>query len=120
MESATLHYLKAWNTLISSCFLLPLAQILAETRLSIHDSPFPADDQDTVETFPAPPDPAGKVYCPLSPPPPPPPYPRKFSAFPVTDVTKPIGIKALITDTKLYKSSFRSDVSSILWDFLHL
>ena len=71
VESATLHYLKAWNKLISSCFLLPLSQILAETRLSIHDSPFPADDQDTVETFPAPPDPAGKVYCPLSPPPPP-------------------------------------------------
>ncbi|CAH3176786.1 unnamed protein product, partial [Porites evermanni] len=35
-------------------------QILAETRLSIHDSPFPADDQDTVGTFPAPPDPTGK------------------------------------------------------------
>ena len=117
VESATLHYLKAWNKLISSCFLLPLSQILAETRLSIHDSPFPADAQDTVGTFPAPPDTAGKVYCP---PPPLPPHPRKFSAFPVTDVTKPIGIKALITNKKLYKSSFRSDVSSLLWDFLNL
>ena len=67
VESATLHYLKAWNTLISSFFLLPLAQILAETRLSIHDSPFPADDQDTVGTFPAPPDPTGKVSCPPAP-----------------------------------------------------
>ncbi|CAH3158530.1 unnamed protein product, partial [Porites lobata] len=32
-------------------------QILAETRLNVHDSPFPADAQDTVGTFPAPPDP---------------------------------------------------------------
>ena len=52
--------------LINSCFLLPLAQILAETRLSIHDSPFPADDEDTVERFPAPPDPIGKAYYPLA------------------------------------------------------
>ena len=64
MESATLHYLKAWNRLMNSCFLLPFAQILAETRLSIHDSTFPADQQDTVGTFPAPPDPTGKVSCP--------------------------------------------------------
>ena len=115
MESATLHYLKAWNKPIRSCFLLSFAQILAETRLNVHDSPFPADAQDTVATFSAPPDRTGKVYGPRPPLP-----PCKFSAFPVTDVTKPIGIKALITNKKLYKSSFRSDVSSILWDFLHL
>ena len=55
--------------LINSCFLLPPAQILAETpSLSIHDSPFPADEQDTVGTFPAPPDPNGKVSCALAPP----------------------------------------------------
>ena len=53
------------RALINSCFHLPLAQIPAETPVSIHDSPFPADDQDTVATFPAPPDPTGKVYCPL-------------------------------------------------------
>ena len=63
VESATLHYLKAWNKPISSCFLLSLEQILAETRLNVHDSPFPANAQDTVVgTFPAPPDTAGKVY----------------------------------------------------------
>ena len=50
--------------LINSFFLLPLAQIPAETRLSIHDSPFFADEQDTVRTFPAPADPTGKVSCP--------------------------------------------------------
>ena len=54
-------------------FFSPLAQIPAETRLSIHDSPFFARDQDTVGTFPAPPDPTGKVYCPLPPHPTPPP-----------------------------------------------
>ena len=127
MESVTLHYLKAWNRLINSCFL---AQIPSETRLSIHDSPFfltrpqsssrtgakgaggdgkgkarkttslslafvlpitplaplrrdrerrlgtsqPffAHEQDTVGTFPAPPDPTGKV-----------------PAFSITYVTKP-------------------------------
>ena len=69
MESVTLHYLKAWNRLINSCFL---AQIPAETRLSIHDSPFFAHEQDTVGTFPAPPDPTGKV-----------------PAFSITYVTKP-------------------------------
>ena len=54
---------------ISSCFLLPFAQILAETPpLSIHDSPFPANEQDTVGTFSAPPDPTGEVSCPLAPP----------------------------------------------------
>ena len=75
------------HSLINSCFLLPLAQIPAETPLSIHDSPFPADDQDTVRrTFLAPPDPTGKVSCPQ----PPPPRPQ-FPAFPITDVTKPIG-----------------------------
>ena len=73
--SSTLSLFQSWQAplstirLINSCFLSPLAQILAETRLSIHDSPFPADDQDTVGTFPAPPDPTGKVYCPLPPPP---------------------------------------------------
>ena len=51
------------QALINSCFLLPLAQIPAETRLSIHDSPFFAHEQDTVGTFPAPPDPTGKVSC---------------------------------------------------------
>ena len=86
MESATLHYLKAWNKLISSWFVLSLAQILADTPLSIHDSPFPADDQDTVATFPAPPDPTGKVYCPQALPPHPPPLPS-----PITDRTKLIG-----------------------------
>ena len=54
--------------LINSCFLLPFAQIPAETRLSIHDSPFFAHEQDTVGTFQAPPDPTGKVSCPLAPP----------------------------------------------------
>ena len=58
MESVTLQYLKAWSRLINSCFL---AQIPAETRLSIHDSPFFAHEQDTVGTFPAPPYPTGKV-----------------------------------------------------------
>ena len=88
MESAALLYLKAWNRLINSWFLLPLAQILAETPpLSIHESPFPTDDQDTVATFPAPPDPTGKVSCPLPPPCPSPPLP----ALLITDVTKPIG-----------------------------
>ena len=86
MELATLYYLKAWNRLINSCFLLPLAQILAETRLSIHDSPFFAHEQDTVGTFSAPPDPSGKVSRPQAPPPPP-----QFPAFPITDVTKAIG-----------------------------
>ena len=100
VESATLHYLKAWNKPISSCFLLSFAQILAETRLNVHDSPFPADAQDTVATFSAPPDPTGKVYGPRPPLPPP---PRKFSAFPVTDVTKRIGIKALITNTVTFR-----------------
>ena len=82
VESATLHY----QALINSCFLLQFAQILAETGpLSIHDSSFPADHQDTVGTIQAPPDPTGKVYCPLSPPAP------KFPAFPITDVTNRIG-----------------------------
>ena len=74
--SSTLSLFQSWQVplstirIINSCFLSPLAaQILAETRLSIHDSPFPADDQDTVGTFPAPPDPTGKVYCPLPSPP---------------------------------------------------
>ena len=70
------------QALINSCFLLPFAQIPAETPLSIRVSPFPADDQDTVGTFPAPPDPTGKVSCPPAP---------QFPAFPITDVTKPIG-----------------------------
>ena len=84
MESATLHC----QALINSCFLLPFAQIPAETRLSIHDSPFFAHEQDTVGTFPAPPDRTGKVSCPtaLSLP-----HPPQFPAFPITDVTKPIG-----------------------------
>ena len=53
---------------------LPLAQITAETGLSIHDSPFFAHEQDTVRIFAAPPYPTGKVSCPpaLSPPPAPP------------------------------------------------
>ena len=85
MESAILFYLKAWNRLINFCFLLALAQIPAETPLSIHDSPFPVDDQDTVgSTFPAQPDPTGKVFSPLAPPP-------QFPAFPITDLTNPIG-----------------------------
>ena len=82
MASVTLHYLKAWIRLINSCVLLPFAQIPAETRLSIRDPPFFAHEQDTVGTFPAPPDPTGKVSCPPSP---------QFPAFPITDVTKPIG-----------------------------
>ena len=76
VESATIHYLKAWNKPISSCFLLSLEQILAETRLNVHDSPFPADAQDTVATFSAPPDRTGKVYGPRPPLPPPPPPPQ--------------------------------------------
>ena len=57
-------------------------------RPSIHDSPFPVDEQDTVgSTFPAQPDPTGKVFSPLAPAPPPP----QFPAFPITDLTKPIG-----------------------------
>ena len=74
VESIALFYLTAWNRLINSWFFLPLAQILADASLSIHDSPFPADDQDIVATFPAPPDPTGKVYCP-------PPPPPQFHAF---------------------------------------
>ena len=86
MENVTLHYLKAWNKLISSCFLLSLAQIPAETPLSIHDSQFPADDQDTVgRTFSVPPDPTGKVSCPPAPLPAP-----QFPALPITDVTEPV------------------------------
>ena len=73
------------NRLINSCFLLPLAQILAETRLSIHDSPFPTDDEDTVGTFPAPPDPTGKVSFPLPPSPLPSRIPQ-FLALLITDV----------------------------------
>ena len=72
MESAAINYYISQpetDRLINSCFLLPLAQIPAETRLSIHYSPFTADEQDTVGTFPAPPDPTGKVSCPLAPPP---------------------------------------------------
>ena len=61
------------QALIISCFLLPLAQTPGETPLSIHNSPFPADDQDTVgRTFSAPPDPTSKVSCPPAPPPLPP------------------------------------------------
>ena len=67
VECATLRYLRAWNRLINYCSLLSLAQILAKTSpLSIHHSPFPADKQDPVGTFPAPPDPTGKVCCPSS------------------------------------------------------
>ena len=74
------------QALINSCFLLPLAQIPAETPLSIHDSPFPADDQDTVgRTFSVPPDPTGKVSCPPAPLPAP-----QFPALPITDVTEPV------------------------------
>ena len=65
VESAALFYLKARNRLINFCFLLSFVQILADTPLGIHDSPFPANDQDTVAIFPAPSDPTGKVYCPL-------------------------------------------------------
>ena len=110
MESATLHYLKAWNKPISSCFLLSLEQILAETRLNVHDSPFPADAQDTVATFSAPPDPTGKVYCPP---------PRKFSAFPVTDVTKPVGIKALITNTVTFRCNLGGENRTFTIMFVH-
>ena len=46
---------------MASCFLPSTAQILAETRPSIHDVRL-ADDQETLETFPLPPDPAGKVF----------------------------------------------------------
>ena len=120
MASATLHY--QTHQLFNSSTHQPLAQILAETRLSIHDSPFPADDQDTVGTFPAPPDPTGKVYCPLPPPhthtphptPPPPPHPTpppQFLALLITDVTNLSAINALSTKKKLYISSLRSDVS---------
>ena len=56
---------------------------MAETPLSAHDSTFPAGEQDTVGTFPAPLDPTGKVSCLLAPP--------QFPAFPITDVTNPIG-----------------------------
>ena len=70
VESVTLYYLKDWNRLTNSCILLPFVQILTETPpLSIHISPFPADHQDTVGTFPALLDPIGKVYCPLHLPP---------------------------------------------------
>ena len=73
--------------LINSCFLLPPAQILAETPpLSIHDSPFPADEQDTVGTFPAPPNRTGKVFLSPTPLPPVPRLPNHRSS-----VTKPIG-----------------------------
>ena len=76
------------NRLINSCFLLPLAQIPAETPLNIHDSPVPAGDQETVgRTFSAPPDRTGKVSCPPAPAPPAP----QFPAFPITDLTKPVG-----------------------------
>ena len=57
-------YLKAWNRLINSSFLLLRTQFPAETRLSIYGSPFVAHKQDTAGTFPAPPDPTdptGKV-----------------------------------------------------------
>ena len=74
------------QALINSCFLLLLAQIPAETPLSIHDSQFPADDQDTVgRTFSVPPDPTGKVSCPPAPLPAP-----QFPALPITDVTEPV------------------------------
>ena len=106
MESATLHYLKARNRLVNFCFLLSFVQILADTPLSIHDSPFPADDQDTVGTFPAPSDPTGKVYCPLAPHPLPPPLSLIEQHV--------LAMKALITNKKLYTSSLRSDVSSLL------
>ena len=125
--SSTLSLFQSWQVplstirIINSCFLPPLAaQILAETRLSIHDSPFPADDQDTVGTFPAPPDPTGKVYCPLPPPPPPPTHthththptpPPQFRALLITDVTNLLAINTLSTKKKLYISSLRSDVS---------
>ena len=87
MESVTLHLSGSLEQALINSFFLPLAQILSGTLLSIHDSPFPADDQDTVGTSPAPPDPTGKVYCPLFPPP----SPCRLSAYLVTDVTKPIG-----------------------------
>ena len=123
--SSTLSLFQSWQVplstirLINSCFLSPLAQILAETRLSIHDSPFPADDQDTVGTFPVPPDPTGKVYCPRPPPPththtPTPTHPTpppQFLALLITDVTNLLAINALSTKKKLYISSLRSDVS---------
>ena len=79
------------QALINSCFLLLLAQIPAETPLSIHDSPFPTEDQNTVgRTFSAPPDPTGKVSCPAAPPPPFPPVPCLPNHRSVTDVTKPV------------------------------
>ena len=56
MESVTLHLCGSLEQALINSFFLPLAQILAGTLLSIHDSPFSA---------------AGKVYCPLFPPPPP-------------------------------------------------
>ena len=40
---------------MASCFLPSTAQILAETRPSIHDVRL-ADDQETLETFPLPPE----------------------------------------------------------------
>ena len=69
-----------------------MAGATLQTRLSIHDSPFLAHEQDTVGLFPAPPDPNGKVSYPpalslFSPPPPTP----QFLALLITDVTKPIG-----------------------------
>ena len=46
---------------ITSCCLLWPVQIPEETHPSVHSSPFLAHDPDTVGTFSAPPDPAGKV-----------------------------------------------------------
>ena len=67
-------------------------------------------------TFSAPPDRTGKVYGPRPPLPPP---PRKFSAFPVTDVTKRIGIKALITNTVTFRCNLGGENRTFTIMFVH-
>ena len=44
---------------------------------------------------------------------------RKFSAFPVTDVTKPIGIKALITNTVTFRCNLGGENRTFTIMFVH-
>ena len=70
--------------------------------------PFPADEQDTVgSTFPAPPDPTGKVLSPLAP------SPSPHSSLPsqLDHRSNLLAINALSSNKKLYISSLRSKVS---------
>ena len=48
-----------------------------------------------------------------------PPPPRKFSAFPVTDVTKRIGIKALITNTVTFRCNLGGENRTFTIMFVH-